>query len=181
MRFLPATLVLVAATAGTARADILSVYLQGHGGYGGGETSQLAPGGDEPSMGPALGLQLGARVLFLEGYVDRTSFHRGPVTRGILGLHTNLGLGSLDLRLRAGAGLISDEDGALDNAIMPTGMTRTGAVGRAGVALEGSVAPMLVLGLGLDGEYYVVRAEDDQVSTGSDVFGSAYLRFTFGI
>jgi hypothetical protein len=159
------------------RADLFSVYLQAHGGYGGGETEELMPGGNEPALGPALGLQAGARLLMFEGYVDHTEMVRtGSVERAVFGVHGGLELLKTRLSLRAGVGALSEEDGALAGVEME-GIERVGILGRVGGAIDREITSRLYLGVGLDAEAYAL--EDDR--RGYDVMGNVRLSFELGI
>jgi hypothetical protein len=182
----------VALWSAPARADIVAAYVEGHGGLGNNDTTgrETASGsGSGSSLAPALGFQLGVRLLIFEGYFDRTSFGSGAsVSRGILGLRAGLGSQNLRLVLRAGGGVITEEGGAL------TGMSlgvpeRQGVVARAGVAVEKSLAPgKLWGGAGLDGEVFSLASATAVPSSGyagrtqgSDAFLSVYLKFELGI
>ena len=181
----------IALSSAPARADIIAAYVEGHGGLGNNDIGRETASGSSSGSGlvPALGFQLGARVLIFEGYFDRTAFGSGAsVSRGILGLRAGLGSQNLRLVLRAGGGVISEEGGAL------TGMNlgvpeRQGVVGRAGVAVETALAPgKLWGGAGLDGEVFSLAAASPAPSSGvvgrtqgSDAFLSLYLKFELGI
>jgi hypothetical protein len=155
-----------------ARADVAAVYADGHGGSS--SASGVSEGG--------LGYRLGARLLLFEGYFDHTGFGDGAaVNRGILGLRAGIGPNRLRLVLRAGAGLLEEQGGAL------TGMQllspeRRGPVGRAGVAVEGKLAPMFFLGAGIDGEAFRLPAVVGSGSVvGTDVFLNLHLMFELGV
>jgi hypothetical protein len=180
----------VALWSAPARADIVAAYVEGHGGLGNNDTTgRETASGSGSGLAPALGFQLGARLLIFEGYFDRTSFGSGAsVSRGILGLRAGLGSQDLRLVLRAGGGVITEEGGAL------TGMSlgapeRQGVVARAGVAVEKSLAPgKLWGGAGLDGEVFSLASATAIPSSGyagrtqgSDAFLSIYLKFELGI
>jgi len=180
IRFALTAVLLTWAAPVTAHA-IGSIYAQGHGGVGGEETSEILPGRPEPALGPALGLQGGLRLLVFEGYVDRTAFDQGHVTRGVLGLRPTVALGGARLVLRAGAGLLSDQGALL---IGSEGDAWTGPCARLGGGAEFDLSPFLRLGLGLDGEVFALSrssAPSSDEIVGSDVFGSLYLAFEFGI
>jgi hypothetical protein len=183
----------VASWSAPARADIAAAYLEGHGGLGnnGSDASSRASTAANSTSGvaPALGFQLGARVLIFEGYFDRTGFGSGAsVSRGILGLRAGFG-GDTRLVLRAGGGVITEEGGAL------TGMSlgvpqREGVVGRAGVAVETRLSPgpaKLLGGAALDGEVFSLASASPAPNgftgrtQGSDAFLSLYLKFELGI
>lgn len=155
-------------TATRADAKVVAVYASGQGGVQSGEA------------GNGLGLSLGARVLIFDGYVDYMGFGQGmSVSRGILGLRGGFGTDRLRLVLRAGAGTIHEERGALTG---PYGApSRTGAVARAGVAIEGAINPFLFLGFGIDSETYRFRYSTLAPDRGSDVLASLKLQFELGI
>ena len=170
--------------AAPARAEIASVYLGGYGGL----TSH--PSGD-PNAGanaltPGLGLELGARLLIFDAYVDHSAFLEGRgVTRVIAGLHVGFGVAGLRFRLRAGVGPVFEQGGALAGTVADT-RDRHGLVARAGVAVEKRLSPkVLAIGLGVDGEYFTLDAASGEPSTvhsqGSDVLASLRLRFELGI
>jgi hypothetical protein len=181
----------VALWAAPARADIVAAYVEGHGGLGNnGNDATTRASSSSSSVSPALGFQLGARLLIFEGYFDRTAFGSGAsVSRGILGLRAGFGGANTRLVLRAGGGVITEEGGAL------TGMSlgvpqREGVVGRAGVALETRLTPgpaKLLGGAALDGEVFTLAAASPAPSgfagrtQGSDAFLSLYLKFELGI
>jgi hypothetical protein len=159
------------------RAELASIYVQAHGGYAGGDTEELMPGGADPALGPALGLQAGARILFLDGYLDRTQMIRtGAVSRAVLGLHGDLTLVGFRFMLRAGAGALSEEDGAL-SGVETEGTQRLGILGRAGGSVDREVASRLFLGFGLDGEVYALEGD----RTGFDVMANLRLSFELGL
>ena len=158
-----------------AHADIFNVYVQGHGGVSGNDTSP----------GPTLGAEVGAKVLFVNGYLGIDDFvSHGTVTRAILGLGSDIELIGWRVSGRAGAGLLFENNGVF-------GMTapvvdRRGFVARAGVALDRQVATALYLGIALDGEYFAIKPTDDaaldtSVHTGADVLASLHLKFELGI
>src|SRR5262252_5643571 len=85
-----------------AEAKIAAVYASGQGG--------VQSGAD---AGNGLGFTLGARVLIFDGYFDHMSFGQDvSVSRGILGLRGAFGE-TARLVLRAGAGSIHEQHGAL--------------------------------------------------------------------
>jgi hypothetical protein len=176
----------VALSAAPARADVVAAYVEGHGGVGNNEggTRASTSGSSSSGLSPAVGFQLGARLLIFEGYYDRTAFGSGAsVSRGILGLRVGLGSQDLRLVLHAGGGVVTEEGGAL------TGMTvgaaeRNGVVGRAGVALEKRLMPTLWGGAALDGEVFSLSAATSSTgprTEGQDAFLSLYLKFELGI
>jgi hypothetical protein len=166
-----ATGILITFGAATAEAKVAAVYASGYGGVQSGTNSETG-----------LGFNLGARILIFDGYVDYTGFGQGTsVSRGILGLRGGFGTSDLRLVLRAGAGAIREQGGALTG---PLGAPdRTGAVARAGVAIEGAVAPVLYVGFGVDGESFVLpdNGIPGSPTRGSDIFASLRLTFELGI
>jgi hypothetical protein len=177
-------LLAIVATAGAARADVAALFADGHGGIesgGGSNESNVA----NPSNA-GLGYRLGARLLIFEGYYDHTGFGGGAgINRGILGFRGGFGSNSLRLVLRAGAGVIEEQGGALTGQLagMPE---RSGGVGRIGAAVEGRVAPLLLVGVGVDGETFGLPAMTGpygsaSVTVGSDVFANLHLMFELGV
>lgn len=176
-------LALPLATAGLARAEVAAVFAEGQGmeGSGSGTTGGGLTG---------LGYRLGARVLVFEGYLDHTAFGDGAaVTRGILGLRGGFGSQNVRVVLRAGAGLLEEDGGALTGRA-PGLPERRGAVGRVGGAIEARLSSLFLLGLGLDGETFVLPASSGSFSTstantgavtGTDVFANLHLTFELGI
>lgn len=159
-----------------ARAEIVAAWAEGHGGM-----ASNSADGDSPAGG--LGFQLGARVLILESYLDHTRFGEGAsVTRGVIGLRGGFGSRDRRLVLRGGLGAVEEQGGALSGR-SPTVPERHGGVARAGIALEARVAPLLLLGLAVDGERFVLR--DPGLGTGnvvgSDIFASLKMTFELGI
>jgi hypothetical protein len=166
--------------AGAARANTAAVWAEGQGGF------------DSPSLAgnpatPALGLRLGARVLIFEGYVDHAGFGDGAaVTRGIVGLRGGFGSGDTRLVLRAGAGVLDEEGGAVTGHLVGT-PDRRGAVGRIGGAVETKLSSDFLLGLGLDGETFslpnagVTATTGSRNVIGSDVFANLHLTFELGV
>jgi hypothetical protein len=182
-RFMIAFAALALFAGGTAHADLAGVYLQGRGGYGGTSASELAPGGEEPGLGAALGGEVGLRVMAFGAYVsyDR-HLQRGSIIRAILGFEGGVGLGGFRLSGRAGAGLVSDRQGLL----LGDDEAHNGVAARAGVALDRRLSPGLYLGVGIDGEYFAFSAAqagsvESSVHTGADVFASLRLTFELGI
>jgi hypothetical protein len=169
---------------GAARADVAALFADGHGGIESGAGATDANGAN-PSA-PGLGYRLGARLLIFEGYYDHTGFGGGAgVNRGIVGLRGGFGSNDVRLVLRAGAGVIDEEGGALSGR--PAGMPdRRGGVGRVGAALEGRVARLLLVGLGVDGETYALPAMTGPFGSasstvGSDVFANLHVLFELGV
>jgi len=167
-----------------ANADVVALFADGHGGIasGGGAESAMAM----PTE-PGLGYRLGARLLIFEGYFDHTGFGGGAgVSRGIVGLRGGFGFGrDFRLVLRAGAGAIEEQGGALTGRV-PGTPERRGAVGRIGAALEGKVAPLLFVGLGIDAEEYALPSATGPFGTtastyGSDIFANFHLMFELGV
>ncbi|MES1207244.1 MAG: hypothetical protein ABUS79_15005 [Pseudomonadota bacterium] len=181
-----AAFVAAVAAPAVAHADVAAVYAEGHGGF---ESSGATPL-DGASPG-GLGFRLGARVLIFEGYYDYTDFGGGAaVSRGILGLRGGFGSRDLRLVLRAGGGVIDERGGALTGGRGLDASDHVGAVGRVGAALEARVAPMFLVGLGVDGETFVMSGPSTPgLATpgssgsvvGSDVFANLHLMFEVGL
>ena len=173
-----------------ARADVVAAYVEGHGGLSSLEGSgpgRATTSSQGSGVAPGLGFQVGARVLIFEGYFDRTSFGSGAAaSRGILGLRGALGAGDLKLVLRVGGGVLWEEGGALDGTQTIVG-DRSGAVARAGLAIERRLTPgQLTAGLGLDGEVFSLAGSTAasslaQRTQGSDIFLSLRFKFELGI
>ncbi|HVV17466.1 MAG TPA: hypothetical protein VHH90_09710 [Polyangia bacterium] len=170
----------VLAAPAVARADVAAVYAEGHGGF---ESEGATPPNGASSGG--LGFRLGARVLIFEGYYDYTDFGgSAAVSRGILGLRGGFGTRDVRLVLRAGGGVIDERGGALTGARLDAS-DHVGAVGRIGAALEARLAPMFLLGLGIDGETFIMSGPSTPRSSdaivGSDVFANLHLMFEVGL
>jgi hypothetical protein len=166
--------------AGLAHANTAAVWAEGQGGF---DSSSLA---GTPAM-PALGLRLGARLLVFEGYVDHAAFGDGSaVTRGILGVRGGFGSGDTRLVLRAGAGVLDEEGGAVTGHVEGTA-GRRGLVGRIGAAVETKLSSDFLFGLGLDGETFSLPAAGlvapgrSGSVVGSDVFANLHLTFELGV
>jgi hypothetical protein len=176
----PAALLLVA-TAAPASADVVAVHLKGQGGFGGLETQELMPGGDDPGLGAAWGVQLGARFTIFEGYIERNAVGEGSVSRAVLGVRGALGFGDTRLVLRSGLAGLRETDGALAGGD-ETIADRSGLALRAGGAIEYKLARTLLVGFAIDSEYYgVTPGGVDDIDTGFDVFGTLQLTFELGI
>lgn len=176
---------LLLATAGAARADVVAVYLQGQGGLSSASGENGTRTNNPSSGSPALGLQLGARLLIFEGYLNYDRFGEDvAVSRAILGLRGGFGTSGLRLVLRGGIGGLVEQGGAL-TARLPGVPERRGAVARAGAALEGRVAPALWLGAGIDSEVFYIAPPGGLFGSsavqGSDIFASLHLLFELGI
>jgi hypothetical protein len=159
----------IAFTASPADAKVAAVYASGQGGVQSGAET-----------GSGLGFTLGARLLIFDGYFDYFGFGQNvAVSRAILGLRGGFGTGDARLVLRGGLGAIREENGALTG---PYGApSRTGAVARAGVALEARINPLLYLGFGVDGERYRFPANTQSPQWGTDVLASLRVTFELGI
>ena len=176
---------LVAAT-GPARADIAALFADGHGGIESGSGTYETSSTNANQSNAGLGYRLGARLLIFEGYYDHTGFGGGAgITRGIVGLRGGFGTNDVRLVLRAGAGVIDEQGGALSERLagMPD---RRGAVGRVGAALEGRVARLLLLGIGVDAETFELPAMTGAFGSasstvGSDIFANLHLLFELGV
>jgi hypothetical protein len=179
---------LVAST-GVAHADIAALFADGHGGIESAPSSNETTSGASNPSSPStagLGYRLGARLLIFEGYYDHTGFGGGAgITRGIVGLRGGFGSNDLRLVLRAGAGVIDEQGGALTGRL-PGMPDRSGAVGRVGAALEGRVARLLLVGLGVDGETFELPAMvgpfgSASSTVGTDIFANLHLMFEIGV
>jgi hypothetical protein len=167
-----------------ARAELVAAWAEGHGGMASNSAaSDGATGG--------LGFQLGARLLIVESYLDHTRLGDGiSVTRGVLGLRGGFGSRDRRLVLRGGLGVVDEKGGAL-SARSQTVPERHGGVARVGLALETRVAPLLLAGLAVDGERFVLSDVGPGVGpgaglgtgtvVGSDIFASLKLTFEIGI
>jgi hypothetical protein len=167
---------LTVANSSVARAEIVAAWAGGHGGMASNSTD-----GDDPAGG--LGFQLGARLLILESYLDHTRFGEGAsVTRGVIGLRGGFGGRDRRLVLRGGLGVVEENGGALSGR-SPSVPERHGGVARVGAALEARVAPLLLLGLAVDAERFVLRDRGVGAGNvvGSDIFASLRLTFEIGI
>jgi hypothetical protein len=171
-----------------ARADVIAGFVQGQGGLSSTDTTtstRTSSLSASSGLVPGLGFQVGARLLFVEGYYDRTAFGSGAsVQRGILGVRGKIGLGDLRLVLRAGAGVLTEHGGAISGSAQ--GGDRRGAVGRAGVAIEKRLTRgELIAGIGLDGEVFSLDTPSTpnaaDTTFGGDLFLSLHLRFELGI
>jgi hypothetical protein len=179
-RLLLAATLLTAAT--TAHADTAGIYLRGHGGYGGASVEELPPGGDEPGLGPVIGGEVGANILLFNAYLnyDRYLDH-GSITRGILGLASDLELGGWRLSGRLGAGLMMEK-----NTLFAGDLDHTGVVARIGAAFDRRVSAGFWIGVGVDAEYFALKPDGDsmvesEVHTGADIFASLRVSFELGI
>lgn len=171
-----------------ARADVIAGFVQGQGGLSSTDTTtstRTSSLSASSGLVPGLGFQVGARLLFVEGYYDRTAFGSGAsVQRGIVGVRGKIGLGDLRLVLRAGAGILTEHGGAISGSAQ--GGDRRGAVGRAGVALEKRLTRgELIAGIGLDAEVFSLETPSTpnvaDTTFGGDLFLSLHLRFELGI
>ncbi len=176
----------LAASSGAAHADIAALFADGHGGIESGGGTSEANGANGSSSSAGLGYRLGARLLIFEGYYDHTGFGGGAgITRGIVGFRGGFGTNDLRLVLRAGAGIIDEQGGALSGR--PPGMPdRRGEVGRVGAALEGRVARLLLVGFGVDGEAFTLPAATGPFGSmpstvGTDVFANLHVLFELGV
>jgi hypothetical protein len=152
-----------------AEAKAVAVYASGHAGVQ-----------NDSRTDTGLGFTLGGRIFLFDGYADFTRFgERESVSRGIVGLRGGFG-DDLRLVLRAGAGAIREEGGALTGPL--SAANRTGGVVRAGVALEAAVNPLLYLGFGIDTEHYRFATDTPGSPTeGSDVFAALRATFELGL
>ena len=172
-----------------ARADIVAGFVQGQGGVSSSDattsTNHISSLSLSAGLAPGLGFQVGARLLFVEGYYDRTSFGSGAsVQRGIVGVRWKMGLGDYRLVLRAGGGFLTEHGGAISGS--PLGGDRRGPVARAGLAIEKRLTRgELTAGLGVDGEVFSLETPSTpnvaDTTFGGDLFLSLRLRFELGI
>jgi hypothetical protein len=173
---------LVAAAAGVARADAAAVYVQGHGGYAGTSVKDVTAGSDS-SLGPTLGGEVGAKFMAFNGYLNLDDYlSRGTVTRAVLGLGTDLSALGWRLGARIGAGYMLEKNNVFGDMAVP--VDRSGVVGRAGLYFDRPIASGLYLGVGIDGEYFALKADsgvDTGVHTGVDILGSLHVGFELGI
>ncbi|HEX2659518.1 MAG TPA: hypothetical protein VHU40_14645 [Polyangia bacterium] len=179
----------LAAFARPARADLLAAYVQGYGGLSSADSSVSGAASSSSGRQGALGVQAGARILFLELYGDYTSLGDGmSVERGILGLRVGLDVTSKTrLELRLGGGAIGEEGGALTGPANAP-QHRVGVVGRAGVNLEHQLVDMgrLMGGIGINAETFSMAPADNPELprgwvSGSDVLATLHLKFEIGI
>jgi hypothetical protein len=181
MRWIPLVAAGVLSAATTAHADTAGIYLRGHGGYGGASVEEITPGGESPSLGMVIGGELGANILAFNGYVNHDRYlDHGSITRGILGLGSDLEFAGWRLSGRVGAGLMIEKE-----TLFGGDLDHTGVVARIGVAFDRRLTPGLWLGLGIEGEYFALKPDDEMVEsnvhTGADVFASLRLSFELGI
>jgi hypothetical protein len=181
-----ACVLFLGAGGGAARADVFSLYLQGHGGYAGGAASDLVPGSDgRDAQGPILGLEGGARVTIFDGYLTEDEYLRGgSVTRAVAGLVGSAQIARWRLTVRAGAGLLFEKGGPLEHE--PNMPDQSGVVARLGGSFDRLLGNGFLLGFGIDGEYYGLHASDAGLTpgdwrTGSDITGSVHLAFELGL
>jgi len=145
----------------------------------GNSAQELVPGDESPALGATLGIQGGARFSLFEAYLDQSAFLRGgSITRAVGGLGSVIGLVGARVYLRGGVGFLNQTNGALTGA----GADASGLCLRGGVGLEKTLTRALLLGFGVDGEYYALRVPAlDETATGGDVIGSLHLGFEVGI
>jgi hypothetical protein len=165
-----------------AHAEVAAISAEGHGGIDSGGSSAAA---NSAGSATGIGYRLGARLLIFEGYFDYTTFGQGVnVSRGILGVRGGFGTRSVRLVLRAGGGVIEEEGGALTGRL-PGTPERRGVVGRVGAAIEGRVAPLFLVGFGIDGERFAFPESTagfvSGATSGSSVFAKLHLMFELGI
>ena len=176
------------ARARPARADFAAGFLQGHGGLSSTDTANRASTSLSAGAGltPGLGFQVGARLLFLEGYYDRTAFSSAAsVSRGILGVRARLGAGDLRLVLR-GRRRPDRRARRRDHR----GLARRSAIGKASWRApasrwrSGSRTANSSAASALDGRSSACRNRSAAISErvqGGDVFLSLHLRFELGL
>jgi hypothetical protein len=172
-----------------ARADLLAAYIQGYGGVSNADSSVSSAASSSSGRQGALGVQAGARILFLELYGDYTTLGDGmAIERAILGLRVGLDVTSKTrIELRLGGGAIGEEGGALTGpANAPP--HRVGVVGRAGINLEHQLVDMgrLMGGVGINAETFAMAPADNPTLpqgwiSGGDVLASLHLKFELGI
>jgi hypothetical protein len=156
-----------------ARANVAGLYGTGQAG--------LQTKGDTSLQ---YGFEAGAHVLIFDGYIDYMAFGAGrSVSRAIVGLRGGPGFGIFRLVLRAGVGAIRETSGALTATVGAFAASRTGAVMRGGVGLEGRLLRGLWLGVGVDGEAYELfnTTGFNLSSGGSDALGVVKLTLELGI
>jgi hypothetical protein len=170
----------VAFGAKPAEAKVVALYASGQGGV-----QQSAA-----ENSPGLGLEVGARVLILDAYLDYMSFGQSQsVARAVAGLRAGIGSDKLRLVLRAGLGAIREDNGALHNVTMMD--RRTGGVARAGAGLDWRIERFLYLGFMIDAETFVFPGAQtvalgsmdvpSSYQWGGDVFGALKVTFELGI
>jgi hypothetical protein len=177
---LAAGAVVIVLMAPRAQANVVALYAAGEGGVqNAGENT------------PGLGLELGARVLILDGYVDYTAFGQNEsVARAILGLRGGVGAKDVRLVLRTGLGALREEHGALrGTADAPA--SRIGGVARAGAGIDARLDKLLYLGVMIDAEAFVFPGSETvplgntsvpaSAQWGADVFAALKLTFELGI
>jgi hypothetical protein len=149
-------------------ADVLSIYVQGHGGMSG--DMQGATSGSD-GTGAALGVEAGAKLLFFDGYVDYDALlPGGTVLRTIVGTRIELTLYGFRLALRAGGGLRRASASSPESAFV----TRTG------VALDRKISDRLLVGLGIDGELAYALSQPGQMPPKSDVVVALRVTYQLG-
>ena len=157
----------------TTHADAFQLYVQGHGGIT----------GESSSGGSSVGGEVGGKILLFNGYAAiEDYFNHGAVTRVILGFGGDYDLAGWRLVARAGAGLMYDHDGVFGGDMATE--SRMGVVGRGGLALDHTLGAGLYVGIGVDAEYYALKATDGadtRVHTGADIMGSLHIGFEVGI
>jgi hypothetical protein len=170
----------VVSIAPLAHANVVALYAAGEGGVQ--NTGENTPG---------LGLELGARVLILDGYADYTAFGQNEsVARAILGLRGGFGAKDVRLVLRTGLGALREEHGALMGTAMSPA-SRIGGVARAGAGVDVRLDKLFYLGLMVDAETFVFPGADTvplgntsvpaSAQWGADVFAALKLTFELGL
>lgn len=179
---LVASTVVLTASEGRARADLISIFGDV---YGGGISAGVKDGESRSKPTFAYGAQLGARLIGIELYGDYMRPTRGgAIERALLGYR--LGFDIFDpwrLEIRAGAGLIAEQGGALGSPV-----NRVGVLARLGANLERKMTTFVYLGLGVTGEWFTLAHGDTAatvVSTGwqsgKDVIADLHFKIDIGL
>ena len=177
---------MVICVAAPAHAELAAVYLQGNGGLTSGRVNEVPEGSASPDYGPAIGAQVGARLLFGEAYIDHVAFSGDrAITRYVLGARGGLGFSGIELFGRAGIGYLDERGGAIAGRMEPM-LDRRGLIARAGGGLENSLGYGFYFGGAVEAEYFRVSPDGtsmfgDASRTGTDMFGYLYLKLQVGI
>jgi hypothetical protein len=180
--FAAASSVSAVAAPRAARAEV-GVFVQGRGVAGADDSSELIPGAMRPVHGTGLGWRLGARVLFLEGFVSRTEFGEGSTSdNAVLGFADDLSLGNVRIRGSAGLGALRVRGGALGVA---AGGDADGPLARVAVALDFDLGAGVWFGAELETTTYRIVPEGGSViddgEGGTVVLGALQLGLELGL